>query len=206
MTSQRGGSTIASSKAGRAPVRLILASASPRRRELLAQVGLAPAEVRPADIVEVPNRGELPRVYAQRLATEKAAAVALSLGEVALAADTVVALGRRILEKPDDADEARRFLTLLSGRRHMVFTAVAVRDAARTRRRVVATAVRMKRLNAAEIGSYLDSREWEGKAGGYAIQGRAGAFIPWIGGSYSAVVGLPLTETLGLLAAAGVRP
>lgn len=206
MTSPRGVSTIASSNAGRAPVRLILASASPRRRELLAQVGLVPAEVRPADIVEVPNRGEAPRIYAQRLATEKAAAVALGPGEVVLGADTVVALGRRILEKPGDADQARQFLTLLSGRRHTVFTAIAVRNAERMRSRVVATVVRMKRLSAAEIGGYLDSREWEGKAGGYAIQGRAGAFVPWIGGSYSAVVGLPLTETLGLLAAAGVRP
>lgn len=187
-------------------MRLILASASPRRLELLAQVGLVPHAVRPADIVEVPAPGEVPRVYAKRLATEKAEAVKLGSGEVVLAADTVVALGRRILEKPADAEQARAFLQVLSGRRHTVFTAISVRDAAGLRGRVVATAVRMKRLSDSEISGYLDSDEWRGKAGGYAIQGRAGAFVPWIGGSYSAVVGLPLTETLGMLQAAGVRP
>ncbi len=187
-------------------MRLILASASPRRLELLAQVGLVPDAVRPADIAEVPARGELPRVYANRLAVEKAEAVTLGPGEVVLAADTVVAAGRQILEKPADVDEARAFLKLLSGRRHTVFTAIAVRDVAGLRSKVVATAVRMKRLSAVEIAAYLASDEWRDKAGGYAIQGRAGAFVPWIGGSYSAVVGLPLTETLGMLEAAGIRP
>jgi len=125
---------------------------------------------------------------------------------VVLAADTVVALGRRVLGQPADAEEAGAFLALLSGRRHRVITAVALRHDSRGRSRAVETAVRFKRLSAAEIAGYVASGEWRGKAGGYAIQGRAGAFIPWIGGSYSNVVGLPLTETLGLLAAAGVTP
>jgi len=125
---------------------------------------------------------------------------------VVLAADTVVAVGRRMLGKPSDAAEAGAFLALLSGRRHRVITAVALRDGARIRNRAVETAVRFKRLAASEVAAYLASGEWRGKAGGYAIQGRAAAFVPWIGGSYSNVVGLPLTETLGLLEAAGVRP
>jgi septum formation protein len=125
---------------------------------------------------------------------------------VVLAADTVVALGRRTLGKPADAAEAGAYLALLSGRRHRVITAVALRHGARAWSRAVETAVRFKRLSATEIAGYLASGEWRGKAGGYAIQGRAGAFIPWIGGSYSNVVGLPLTETLGLLAMAGVTP
>ncbi len=123
-----------------------------------------------------------------------------------LAADTVVALGRRLLGKPADAAEARGFLALLSGRRHRVVTAVAVRRGERRWSRIVETAVRFKRLSPREIDGYLASGEWQGKAGAYAIQGRAGGFVPWIGGSYSNVVGLPLTETLGLLAAAGVDP
>ncbi len=121
-----------------------------------------------------------------------------------LAADTVVSLGRRLLGKPRDAAEAQTFLGLLSGRRHRVVTAIVVRHGVRRWSRAVETAVRFKRLDAPEIDAYLASGEWRGKAGGYAIQGRAGGFIPWIGGSYSNVVGLPLTETLGLLAAAGV--
>jgi septum formation protein len=125
---------------------------------------------------------------------------------VVLAADTVVALGRRTFGKPADAAEAGAYLALLSGRRHRVITAVALRHGARAWSRAVETAVRFKRLSATEIAGYLASGEWRGKAGGYAIQGRAGAFIPWIGGSYSNVVGLPLTETLGLLAMAGVTP
>jgi septum formation protein len=123
-----------------------------------------------------------------------------------LAADTVVALGRRLLGKPADAAEAAGFLALLSGRRHRVITGVALRHGERRWSRAVETAVRFRRLDAAEIESYLASGEWRGKAGGYAIQGRAGGFVPWIGGSYSNVVGLPLAETLGLLAAAGIRP
>lgn len=185
-------------------MRLILASASPRRRELLAQIGVVPDEVRPADIDETPRNGELPRPYAQRLAEEKAVAIDAGGGEVVLAADTVVALGRRILGKPEDEAGAAAFLRALSGRRHTVHTGICVRAGDTVRARVVATAVKMKRLDETEIRGYLASGEWRGKAGGYAIQGIGGAFIPWIGGSYSSVVGLPLTETAGLLRAAGV--
>ena len=167
---------------------------------MLAQIGVTPARVVPADIDETPRADELPRDYAHRLAYEKAAAVE---GEVVLAADTVVAAGRRILGKPANADEARSFLDLLSGRRHRVMTAVAVKsDEIRTR--VVITQVKLKRLSADEITGYIASGEWKGKAGGYAIQGIAGAFVPWINGSYTAVVGLPLTESAGMLQAAGV--
>jgi len=185
-------------------MRLILASASPRRRELLAQIGCPPDDIRPSDIEEVPVKGELPRVYAARLAREKAMAGALHAGEVILAADTIVAVGRRILEKPETAEEAAAFLRLMSGRRHMVFTGVAVRTEARVWDKIVATAVRLKPLSEAEIIWYLNTGEWQGKAGGYGIQGAASAFIPWISGSYSNVVGLPLTETMGLLRAAGL--
>lgn len=185
--------------------RLILASASPRRRDLLAQVGVAPDEVLSPEIDESPLPRETPRACALRLAEAKAAAVAASRPEdVVLAADTVVAVGRRLLGKPIDAQAAAGFLALLSGRRHRVITGVAVRHGDRAWSRAVETAVRFKRLSAHEIESYLASGEWQGKAGGYAIQGRAGAFVPWIGGSYSNVVGLPLTETLGLIEAAGV--
>jgi septum formation protein len=186
--------------------RLILGSASPRRRDLLAQVGITPDSILAPEIDESPDRGELPRVCALRLATAKAEAVPAPDDDVVLAADTVVALGRRMLGKPADAAEAREFLAALSGRRHRVITAVAVRRGSRRWSRAVETAVRFKRLDAPEIAAYLASGEWQGKAGAYAIQGRAGGFIPWIGGSYSNVVGLPLTETLGLLAAAGVTP
>ncbi|MCP1167532.1 Maf family protein [Limimaricola litoreus] len=184
-------------------LRLILGSASPRRRDLLAQIGLKPDDVRPPDIDETPHRGELPRAYARRIAEQKSRAVALDEGEVLLCADTTVALGRRIMGKPVDAAEAARFLHLLSGRRHTVITAVAVRRGDRIWAREVETAVRMKRLSNPEVNAYLATGDWQGKAGGYAIQGPAGAFIPWINGSFTGVVGLPLTETAGLLTAAG---
>ncbi len=183
--------------------RLILGSASPRRRELLAQIGVIPDAIRPPEIDETPRRAEKPRDYVRRIAAEKAAAVALDEDEILLCADTTVALGRRILGKPADAAEARAFLALLSGRRHRVITAVALRRGARTWSREVEAAVRMKRLSAAETEAYVASGDWQGKAGGYAIQGPAGAFIPWIGGSFTAIVGLPLAETANLLVAAG---
>ena len=186
--------------------RLILASASPRRLDLLAQAGVVPDLVLPAAIDEAPRPRELPRACALRLAAAKAEAVAAGADDLVLAADTVVALGRRILGKPASEAEAGAWLRLLSGRRHRVITAVALHRGARRRARAVETAVRFKRLTDAEIAGYLASGEWRGKAGGYAIQGHAGAFVPWIGGSYSNVVGLPLTETLGLLAAAGWAP
>lgn len=186
--------------------RLILASASPRRRDLLAQVGIVPDAILATEIDETPRRGETARACALRLALAKLAAVPADEGEAVLAADTVVAVGRRLLGKPGDAGEAAAFLALLSGRRHRVVTAVALSRGGRSRSRTVETAVRLKRLAAREIEGYLASGEWQGKAGGYAIQGRAGGFIPWIGGSYSNVVGLPLTETLGLLEAEGILP
>ncbi len=185
-------------------MRLILGSASPRRRDLLAQLGLTPDAVIPPEIDETPRKNELPRPYCVRLAREKAAAVPVGGPEdVVLCADTVVALGRRILGKPADAGEAAAFLTALGGRRHQVITAVAVRRGDRVWLRESVSAVRMKRLSDAELNGYLDSGEWMGKAGGYAIQGRAGAFIPWISGSFTGIVGLPLAETVALLAAAG---
>ena len=183
--------------------RLILASASPRRRDLIARLGLEPAAVQPAEIDETPLKAELPRPYAERMAREKALAVDAADGHV-LAGDTVVALGRRILPKAEDEDTARRCLALLSGRRHKVLSAIALKapDGA-LRERISETIVRFKVLSAAEIDGYIASDEWHGKAGGYAIQGRAEGLIAWISGSHSGVVGLPLFETRTLLKAAG---
>lgn len=185
--------------------RLVLGSASPRRLELLAQLGITPDEVRPADIDETPLKGELPRPYCKRVTLAKAEAVARNRGDVVLAADTTVAVGRRILGKPEDRAEAEAFLRLLSGRRHRVITAVAVIDDSEARTRDVVTHVRMARLSDEDVTRYLDTADWQGKAGAYAIQGPAGAFVPWISGSYTAVMGLPVHETAGLLAAAGIR-
>ncbi|MGP3697734.1 Maf family protein [Rhodobacter sp. NSM] len=185
-------------------MKLILGSASPRRRELLAQLGVVPDAILPPDIDEEPHRGELPRPYCARLAAEKAAAVEAGPEDVVLCADTTVALGRRILGKPADAGEAARFLVALGGRRHEVITAVAVRRGDRMWQREVVSQVKMKRLSDLELNAYLACGEWEGKAGGYAIQGLASAFIPWIAGSFTGIVGLPLAETANLLAAAGV--
>jgi septum formation protein len=184
-------------------VKLILGSGSPRRKELLAQLGIVPDAILPPDINEDPARGELPRPYAARLAREKAAAVTAGPEDIVLCADTTVALGRRILGKPADAGEAAAFLLALGGRRHEVITAVAVRRGDRIWTRESVSAVKMKRLSDIELNAYLAGGEWEGKAGGYAIQGAAGAFIPWISGSFTGIVGLPLAETAALLAAAG---
>lgn len=184
-------------------MQLILGSASPRRRDLLAQIGVVPDDIRPADIDETPQSRELPRPYCLRMACEKARAVAAGEGDIVLAADTTVALGRRILGKPEDEAEARGFLAAMSGRRHRVITAVALRKGARLWHRDVVTAVRMKSLSQDEIDGYIATGDWQGKAGGYGIQGPAGALIPWIGGSFTAVVGLPLAETSALLQAAG---
>jgi septum formation protein len=183
---------------------LVLASASPRRLDLLRQVGLEPAEIDPADIDESPGAGELPRAYAVRMARAKLAAVACRhRGAIVLAADSVVACGRRILPKAETEAEARACLALLSGRRHRVLGGLAVaRPDGTVRTRLVETVVRFKRLEAAEIDDYLQSGEWRGKAGGYAIQGRAARFVASLSGSYSNVVGLPLFETVGLLKAA----
>ena len=186
---------------------LILASASPRRVDLLAQIGVIPDAVDPADIDETPIKDEMPRAYAARLAEAKAKAVAARHnGALILAADTVVSVGRRILDKPIDEADARKHLSLLSGRRHRVTTALTLirsKDG-RVWSRLVETQVKLKRLSNLEIDAYLATDEWRGKAGGYAIQGIAARFVPWIGGSYSNVVGLPLTETAGMLEAAGL--
>ncbi len=188
---------------GPAPVRLILASASPRRLELLARLGVTPDSVVPAEIDETPRKAEIPDLYACRMAMEKAAAIA-EPGSLILAADTVVAAGRRILPKAETEEEARAALTLLSGRRHRVHSAVAVTDSqGRTRTRLSTSLVAFKRLSADEIDAYVAAGEWRGKAGGYAIQGRAEALVRSLSGSHSGVMGLPLYETRILLRAAG---
>ena len=186
---------------------LILASASPRRASLLAQAGIVPQRIIAPDADETPGKAELPRVYALRLACEKARRVAQSeTAAFVLAADTVVAAGRRILPKAETPAAIENCLLLLSGRRHQVITAVAmIAPDGKLRLRAVLTRVTFKRLSAGEIAEYIESGEGLGKAGGYAIQGRAEAFVPSINGSYSNVVGLPLHETLSLLHGAGWR-
>ena len=183
---------------------LILASSSPRRRDLLARLDVEPARIASPDIDESPRKGEVPRVYALRMAEEKAVAVPRASGEIVVAGDTTVAVGRRILQQATDAEMQRGFLTLLSGRRHHVLSAVAVIDGdGRLRSRICDSIVRFKRLSSEEIESYIESGEGLGKAGGYAIQGRAEALIDWMAGSYSGVIGLPLYETRSLLRASG---
>ena len=185
---------------------LVLASASPRRIELLALIGITPDRIDPADIDETPERDETPSRLAVRLARSKAEVVAArSPGAVVLAADTVVAVGRRLLEKPADEAEATKFLTLLSGRNHRVFTGVAVAAGDKILSRVVDTRVSFKVLSPQEIKTYVEGGDWRGKAGGYGIQGPAGAFVTRIVGSHPAVMGLPLFETVNLLSGAGWR-
>jgi septum formation protein len=181
--------------------RLILASASPRRLDLLAQIGVVPDAVEAADIDETPVAGELPRQNAARLARAKAQAIAdRNPGALVIGADTVVACGRRILPKAEDEKTALQCLELLSGRRHRVYGGVAViLPDGSLRSRLVETRVRFKRLTSQETAAYLQSGEWRGKAGGYAIQGRAAVFVANVNGSYSNVVGLPLYETAALL-------
>jgi septum formation protein len=184
-------------------VRLILGSGSPRRKELLGQIGVVADDIRPPDIDETPRKSELPRPYCARMAREKVQAVPAEADDIVLCADTTVALGRRIMGKPDNVGQAAEFLLAMSGRRHRVITAVAVRRGDQLWERDVVTDVRMKRLSDDELNAYLATNDWQGKAGGYGIQGPAGVFIPWISGSFTAVVGLPLAETAGLLTAAG---
>jgi septum formation protein len=189
------------------PPRLVLASESPRRRDLLAAIGLSPDLIVPSDIDETPLKDELPRRLAARLSAAKAEAVAATHpDDYVLAADTVVSVGRRILPKAADADEVARCLKLLSGRAHRVVTGVSVRGpGGRRGDRVVETRLKMRRLTEADIRAYADSGEGVGKAGGYGIQGRAGAFILSLSGSWPAVVGLPLHETETLLKGLGWR-
>ena len=186
-------------------MRLILASASPRRLDLLARIGVVPDAIDPSDVDESTPRGELPRVHALRLAAEKAAVVALRHpGDLVLAADTVVAVGRRILPKVEDEATLRRCMALLSGRRHRVLTGVALAlPGGETRSRLVETMIAMKRLSAEEVDFYAAHGEWHGKAGGYALQGYGEVYVRHIAGSYSNVVGLPLAETRILLKSAG---
>ncbi len=184
---------------------LVLASSSPRRLELLGRLGLVPDRIAAPDIDETPAKDEAPRAYVLRIALAKAAAVARAPGEVVLAGDTSIAVGRRILGKPADEADLRRMLALLSGRRHHCLSAVAVvGSAGKVRHRLSDTIVAFRPLGAAEIDAYVSSGEGVGKAGGYAIQGRAEAFVRFMSGSYSGIVGLPLTETRALLKAAGI--
>jgi len=191
---------------------LVLASGSPRRLQLLEQIGLRPNHLSPADIDETPDPKERPDAYALRMAREKAAvAVERAKGVLdreqtfVLAADTVVALGRRILPKADSSDVAEACLRSLSGRSHRVITAVVVATRGKMRERVVETRVKMKRLSDTDLSDYLAGGEWDGKAGGYAIQGRAGAFVTQLVGSYTSVVGLPLYEVEQLLVGSGFK-
>ena len=180
---------------------LILASASPRRRDLLLQIGITPDHIVTTDIDETPRRDELPRLLALRLARAKADAV--NEDGAVLAADTVVAAGRRVLGKPDDEASARAMLSLLSGRRHRVYTAVVLRLGERRTERLVQSIITFARITDEQMTAYLQTGEWRGKAGGYAIQGHAASFIRFISGSYSNVVGLPLFETAQLLRGIG---
>ena len=188
--------------------RLILASASPRRLDLLRQVGIVPDDIIPADLDETPLKGELPRDHALRLGREKAQSVAAThSGAFVLAADTVVAAGRRILPKADSRDQAAQYLALLSGRRHTVYNGIAlIAPDGTLRSRLCSCAVKFARLTPAQIDAYLDSGEWQGKAGGYGIQGLAAGYISFIGGSYSTVVGLSLYDTVQLLKGSGFWP
>lgn len=181
----------------------ILGSGSPRRLDLLAQLGVQPDAIRPPDIDEAPVKGELPVPYCNRIAREKVQAVQADDEDVVLCADTTVALGRRILGKPENAGQAAEFLHALSGRRHRVVTSVAVRRGDRLLQRDVVSQVKVKRLSDVEVNAYLATDDWQGKAGAYAIQGPAGAFIPWISGSFTGIVGLPLSETAALLQGIG---
>lgn len=184
---------------------LILASASPRRLDLLAQIGITPDQIIPADIDETPRKTELPRDYALRMALEKAQAVMPKAeGAYVLSADTVVACGRRVLPKTETEAEARECLALLSGRRHRVINGIALANPeGAVKTRVMETIVQFKGLSQAEIDSYIASSEWHGKAGGYAIQGRAAVFVKFIRGSYSTVVGLSLYDTMQMLSGSG---
>lgn len=201
MISPKAGLTTVSNK----HKRLVLASASPRRLELLNRLGFPPHKVIQPDICEVSRKDELPRNYVTRMASEKSLVFSLEENDVLLAADTIVAVGRRIIGKPTSSSHAREILQLLSGRRHRVISSLVVRNGHRNSCKVVETVVRMKNLTTVEIEDYITSGDWQGKAGGYGIQGKAEQFIPWIRGSYSNVVGLPLFETRNLLLLYGLE-
>ena len=184
---------------------LILASASKARLELLESVGITPDKILNTNIDETPNKSEKPLDYVSRIALEKNKSVKKKKIEIVLTADTVVALGRRILQKPNDEEEALHFLNLLSGRRHKVYTSICIFYKEKYYQKNVKTTLKMKRLSDDEKKCYLLTDEWKGKAGGYSIQGAASYFFPFISGSYSNVVGLPLTETVGMLLGVGFK-
>ena len=184
---------------------LILASASKARLELLESVGITPDKILNTNIDETPKKSEKPLDYVSRIALEKNKAVKKKKSEIVLTADTVVALGRRIIQKPNDKEEALYFLNLLSGRRHKVYTSICIFSKEKYFQKNVITTLKMKRLSDDEKKCYLLSDEWKGKAGGYSIQGAASYFFPFISGSYSNVVGLPLTETVGMLLGVGFK-
>ena len=184
---------------------LILASASKARLELLESVGITPDKILNTNIDETPKKSEKPLDYVSRIALEKNKSVKKKKIEIVLTADTVVALGRRILQKPNDEEEALYFLNLLSGRRHKVYTSICIFYKEKYYQKNVKTTVKMKRLSDDEKKCYLLTDEWKGKAGGYSIQGAASYFFPFISGSYSNVVGLPLTETVGMLLGIGFK-
>ena len=187
--------------------KLILASASPRRVELLAQIGVVPDAIIPADIDETLKKGELPRAFALRLAQEKAQKIAAdNSGAIVLAADSVVAAGRQVLDKPLDEKDAERIIRILSGRRHIIYGGICVIDAeGKIRTRLCETSASFRRLSDSEVSTFIASREWEGKAGGYAIQGLAATFLKFISGSHSNIVGLSLYDTAAMLKAAGYK-
>ena len=184
---------------------LILASASKARLELLESVGISPGKILNTNIDETPKKGEKPLDYVSRISLEKNKSVKKKKIEIVLTADTVVALGRRILQKPNDEEEALYFLNLLSGRRHKVYTSICIFYKEKYYQKNVKTTLKMKRLSDDEKKCYLLTDEWKGKAGGYSIQGAASYFFPFISGSYSNVVGLPLTETVGMLLGIGFK-
>ena len=184
-------------------MKLILGSGSPSRRELLAQIGVVADDICPPDIDETPLKNELPRPYCARITREKVQAIPAGSDDIVLSADTTVALGRRIMGKPEDAAQAAEFLVALGGRRHKIITSVAVKRADQIWQKDVVSEAKMKRLSDDELNFYLATNDWQGKAGGYAIQGPAATFIPWISGSFTGIVGLPLAETAALLRAAG---
>ncbi|MCY4445466.1 MAG: Maf family protein [Rhodobacteraceae bacterium] len=186
-------------------MKFILASASSRRLDLLNRIGFVPDTIVSPDIAEIPHKHELPRDFVRRMATSKAQAIEIQPNDVLLAADTIVALGRRILGKPQDRIEAEQNLRLLSGRRHRVITAVMVRNSHHAKIKIVESVIKVKRFSPEELKIFLNTNEWLGKAGGYGIQGHAERFIPWISGSYSGVMGLPLYETGILLESFGLK-
>ena len=186
-------------------IKLILASSSPQRKKLLETIGISPDEIVPANIDETPLKREKPKDFAIRMAREKAFSVAKeNLNNFILSGDTIVATGRRIIGKPSSKDEAKQFLKLLSGRRHRVLSAFTIIKPDYSEiTKVVVSRVKFSRLSDKELNEYLDTNEWQGKAGGYAIQGRASAFVPWISGSYTGVMGFPMNEIKNLLKSSG---